>query len=296
MRETLMSNLLDRIASKATLVSDGATGTYLQANGLEPGGCPELMNDTHPEVIREMARGYFEAGSNLVETNSFGGNRYMLNKYGHGDRVEELNRKGAELARSVAPEGCFVVGSIGPTGEFLEPTGVATEEEMYSVFCEQVRGLAAGGVDGICIETMSEGGEISLAIKAAKETSGLPVLATLTFDKGPRGYFTMMGVTPADGAVQLAEAGADVVGTNCGLAIEHLLEIVTAMRGATDRPILTHVNAGIPQIVGKDIVYPDTPEHMADRMPQMIEAGANIVGGCCGTSPDHVRAFVKSLQ
>ncbi len=290
-----MSNLLDRIATKATLVSDGATGTYLQANGLEPGGCPELMNDTHPEVIRQMARNYFEAGSNLVETNSFGGSRYMLKKYGHGDRVEEFNRKAAELARSVAPEGCFVVGSIGPTGEFLEPTGVATEEEMYSAFCEQVRGLAAGGVDGICIETMSDVGEISLAIKAAKEVAGLPVIATLTFDKGPRGYFTMMGVTPADGATQLAEAGADVVGTNCGLAIEHLVEIVTAMREVTDRPILTHVNAGIPRIVGKDIVYPDTPEHMADRMPQMVEAGANIIGGCCGTSPDHVKAFVKSL-
>lgn len=296
MLKILMSVLLDRIAADKTLVSDGATGTYLQTNGLEPGGCPELMNDTHPEVIRQMARNYFDAGSNLVETNSFGGNRYMLKKYGQGERVEELNRKGAELARSVAPEGCFVVGSIGPTGEFLEPNGVATEAEMYSVFCEQARSLAAGGVDGFCVETMSDVGEISLAIKAAKETTGLPVAATLTFDKGPRGYFTMMGVTPADGAMRLAEAGADVVGTNCGLAIEHLLEIVVAMRGATDRPILTHVNAGIPKIVGKEIVYPDSPEQMAKHIPQMVEAGANIVGGCCGTGPDHVRAFVKSLK
>ena len=163
-----MSTLLERIAAGDTLVSDGATGTYLQAHGLEPGGCPELMNDTHPEVIQQMARDYYDAGSDLVETNSFGGNRYMLAKYGQGDRVEELNSKGAELARSVAPEGCFVIGSIGPTGEFLEPTGVATEAEMYAAFCEQVRGLAAGGVDGFCVETMSDVGEISLAIKAVK--------------------------------------------------------------------------------------------------------------------------------
>ena len=291
-----MSNLLDRIITDKILVSDGACGTYLQANGLEPGGCPELMNDTHPKVIRQMAKNYFEAGSNLVETNSFGGNRYMLKKYGHGERVEELNRKGAELARSVAPEGCFVVGSIGPTGEFLEPNGVVTEEEMYSVFCEQARGLAAGGVDGFCIETMSDVAETSLAIKAAKDITGLPVSATLTFDKGPRGYFTMMGITPANGALQLAEAGADIVGTNCGLAIEHLLEIIVAMREVTDQPILTHINAGIPKIVGKEIVYPDSPEHMAKYMPQMVEAGANVIGGCCGTGPDHVRAFVSSLR
>ena len=153
-----------------------------------------------------------------------------------------------------------------------------------------------GGADAIVIETMPALEEASIAIRAARENSNLTVMATMTFDKGPRGYFTMMGVTPADGARRLAEAGAAVVGTNCGLAIEHLLEIVVAMRGATDRPILTHVNAGIPRIVGKEIVYPDSPEHMAKHMPQMGEAGASIVGGCCGTGPNHVRAFVKSLK
>ena len=291
-----MSALLDRIQSGGVLLSDGATGTYLQANGLEPGGCPELMNDTHPDVVRQMAANYFAAGSDMVETNSFGGSRYMLAKYDVGDRVEELNRKGAELARAAAPEGCFVLGSIGPTGEFLEPNGTATEDEMYEVFCEQVRGLAAGGVDAVCIETMSDLDETILALRAAKDTAGIPVITTMTFDKGPRGYFTMMGVTPAAAAEKLGEAGADIVGSNCGLPIEALIDIIADMRGATSLPILTHINAGIPNIVSGEIVYPDTPDHMASEMPKVIEAGANIVGGCCGTSPEHVQAFARELK
>lgn len=291
-----MTPLLDRLQAQELLISDGATGTYLQMHGLEPGGCPEEFNLSQPEIIRQMASDYFAAGSDMVETNSFGGSRYMLKKYDFGNRVEEFNRLAAEHARSAAPEGHFVLGSIGPTGEFLEPNGTATEEEMYDAFCEQVRGLAAGGVDAFCIETMSDVGEISLAIRAAKETTGLPVIATMTFDKGPRGYFTMMGITPAAAAERLAAAGADVVGSNCGLAIEHLIDIISAMRAATDKPILTHINAGIPRIENKEIVYPDTPEHMAESMSQVVEAGANIIGGCCGTGPDHVRAFVRGLK
>lgn len=290
-----MSKLLERLAAGEILVSDGATGTYLQANGLEPGGCPEEFNDSHPDVVRQMAANYFAAGSNMVETNSFGGSRYMLAKYGHGDRVEELNRKGAELARQAAPEGCFVLGSIGPTGEFLVPNGTATEGEMYDVFCEQSRGLAAGKVDAFCVETMSDLGETVLAVRAAKETTGLPVVATMTYDRGPRGLFTMFGVTPAGAAEKLSEAGADIVGSNCGIKIEDMIDIISEMRKATDRPILTHVNAGIPRIEDGEILYPDSPEHMASFMSRMIEAGANIVGGCCGTSPDHVRAFVKAV-
>jgi len=291
-----MSKLLERLAAGEILISDGATGTYLQQNGLEPGGCPEEFNDSHPDVVRQMAANYFDAGSDMVETNSFGGSRYMLKKYDHGERVEEFNRKGAELAREAAPEGRFVLGSIGPTGEFLEPNGTATEDEMLEVFSEQARGLAAGSVDAFCIETMSDMAEISLAIRAAKETTGLPVIATLTYDRGPRGYFTMMGITPENGAAQLAEAGADVVGSNCGIAIEDMIEIIRKMRSATDRPILTHVNAGIPKIENGEIVYPDTPDHMAGQMPQLVEAGANVVGGCCGTGPGHVSAFVRALR
>ena len=291
-----MSDFLEQIQQGRVLISDGATGTYLQQHGLEAGGCPEVLNADAPEVVRGMAAAYFEAGSQMVETNSFGGSRYMLAKYGFGERVEELNRLGAELARSVAPPGRFVLGSIGPTGEFLEPNGTATEAEMYDVFAEQARGLAAGGVDAFCVETMSDLAECTLAIRAAKEVSGLPVVATMTFDKGPRGFFTMMGITPAGAAEQLAAAGADLVGSNCGIAIEHMIEIITDMRAATGTPILTHINAGIPRIESGQIVYPDTPEMMADCIPRVVAAGANIVGGCCGTSAEHVRAFVEACR
>ncbi|MAV36387.1 MAG: methionine synthase [Planctomycetaceae bacterium] len=288
-----MTDFLDQIRQGRVLISDGATGTYLQQHGLEAGGCPEEFNASRPEVVRGMAEGYFQAGAQMVETNSFGGSRYMLAKYGFGERVEELNRLGAELARSAAPTGRYVLGSIGPTGEFLEPNGTATEAEMLEVFTEQARGLAAGGVDAFCVETMSDLAECTLAIRAAKQTTDLPVVATMTFDRGPRGFFTMMGVTPAAAAKQLSEAGADLVGSNCGIAIDHMVEIIAAMREATDTPILTHINAGIPRIESGRIVYPDTPEMMAECLPRVIEAGANVVGGCCGTSTEHVHAFAR---
>ena len=291
-----MSQFLERVHSGNVFISDGATGTYLQEHGLEAGGCPEEFNSTNADTIRQMAGEYFQAGSDMVETNSFGGSRYMLKKYNFGDQVTEFNRLAAEHARAAAPEGSYVLGSIGPTGEFLEPNGEATEEEMFAAFAEQSRALAAGGADAFCVETMSDMSETALAIRAAKDSTGLPVVATLTFDKGPRGYFTMMGITPEGAAEQLTEAGADVVGSNCGIAIEQMIEIVAAMRSATELPILTHINAGIPKIVHGKIVYPDTPEHMAQLMPKVVEAGANIVGGCCGTSPKHVRAFVQALR
>ncbi len=291
-----MNKLLERIATGEILISDGATGTYLQDHGLDAGGCPEEFNANQPEVVRQMAADYFAAGSDMVETNSFGGSRYMLKKYGHGERVEEFNRLAAQLARDAAGEERFVLGSIGPTGELLEPNGTATEQEMFEAFAEQARGLEAGGVDAVCIETMSDFGEITLAIRATKEATSLPVVATMTFDKGPRGYFTMMGVTPAAAAERLSEVGADVVGSNCGIGIEQMIEVITAMRTATDKPILTHVNAGIPEIQKGQIVYPETAEYMASQIFKMVDAGAQIVGGCCGTGPDYILAFAGVLR
>ena len=278
------------------MVSDGATGTYLQSHGLEPGGCPEEFNRTHPEIVQGMARAYFAAGSEMVLTNSFGANRFMLGKYGHGEKVSELNRLAAEHARSQSPDGGFVVGSVGPTGEFLEPLGEVTEEEMLDAFVEQVTALEAGGADGVVIETMTAVEETRLAIRAAREHTGLAVLSTMVFDKGPRGFFTMMGITPERSVKELLDAGADVVGTNCGNGVDLMVELARDLRGATDAPLLVHSNAGIPLMVHGEIVYPESPDYMAKRFNDLADLGINIIGGCCGTGPEHIRTFSESLK
>ena len=285
-----------RLSTGGLIVSDGATGTYLQAHGLEPGGCPEEFNLSHPEVVRGMAQAYFGAGSEIVLTNSFGANRFMLGKYGHGDKVSEVNRLAAEHARSQAPQGGFVIGSIGPTGEFLEPLGEVTEEEMLAAFVEQVTALETGGADGVVIETMTAVEEARLAIRAAREHTKLAVLSTMVFDKGPRGFFTMMGVTPERSVKELIDAGADVVGTNCGNGSDLMVELARDLRQATDAPLLVHSNAGIPSMVQGEIVYPETPDYMAERFNELARLGINIIGGCCGTGPEHIRVFAESLR
>jgi 5-methyltetrahydrofolate--homocysteine methyltransferase len=289
-------SILERLDRGDVLISDGATGTYLQRHGLEPGGCPEELNASQPETVQGMAREYFEAGSDMVLTNSFGANSFMLRKYGHGDRVRELNRLAAEHARSQASPGAYVVGSVGPTGEFLEPLGPVSEAEMLDAFTEQVTALEEGGADAVAIETKTATEEAVLAIRAAKENTALAVISTMIFDKGPRGYFTMMGVTPEQCVSELSAAGADVVGTNCGNGIEKMVEIAEQMRAATDGYLAVHSNAGIPAIVQGRIVYPETPEFMVDGFRKLYDLGVNIIGGCCGTGPDHIRELSRALR
>lgn len=294
--QTTELTILERLGRGDLLVADGATGTYLQQHGLEPGGCPEAFNLTQPEIIRQMAADYFAAGSDFVLTDTFGANRYMLKKYGHGDKVREINRTAARLARSVAPPGKYVIGSMGPTGEFLEPLGVVPEREMYEAFVEQATALEEGGADGVDIETMTAIEESVLAVRAAKENTRLAVFATMVFDKGPRGFFTMMGVTPERAARELKAAGADVVGTNCGNGIEVMIEIAKRIRAATDGPVMVKSNAGIPAIIKGKIVYPEGPEWMAERFKTLAELGVNVIGGCCGTGPDHVAALCRAVR
>lgn len=288
--------ILDRLAAGETLIFDGATGTYLQNNGLEPGGSPELMNANSPEVVIGMSKQYFDAGSDIVLTNSFGGNRYMLDRYGVGDRMFELNRLAAEHARAAAPEGKYVAGSIGPTGEFIEPLGTATEDELYEIFTQMSKAFEAGGADAVVIETQLAIEETAIAVRAAKENTGLVVMATMVFDKGPRGYFTMMGVTPEQAVEGLEEAGADVVGTNCGLGIEKMVEIATRMRAVTDKYLLVQSNAGMPVIRKGETCYLDTPEYMAKHYRELADLPINILGGCCGTTADHIRALIQSVR
>ena len=196
--EAAVSGILDRLKAGEVLISDGGTGTYLQGKGLRQGESPEAWNLSHPDLIQGMAADYFAAGSDMVETNSFGCNPFVLTKHGLGDRLEELNRLAAQHARLAAPPGRYVIGSVGPTGEFLEPIGAVSVEAMYEGFVRQVKALAEGGADAICAETMTSLEEACLAVKAAKAHTNLAVMAPMTFDKGPRGNFTMMGVSPED--------------------------------------------------------------------------------------------------
>jgi len=288
--------ILDRLAAGETLIFDGATGTYLQNNGLEPGGSPELMNASDPDTIQGMAKHYFDAGSDIVLTNTFGGNKFMLKRYGAEEQLFELNRTAAELARAAAPEGKYVAGSIGPTGEFIEPLGTATEDELYDTFAEMSKAFEAGGADAVMIETQLAIEEAAIAVRAAKENTGLVVMATMVFDKGPRGYFTMMGVTPEQAVEGLEEAGADIVGTNCGNGIEKMVEIATRMRAVTDKYLVVQSNAGLPVIRNGETCYLETPEFMAEHYRKLADLPINILGGCCGTTADHIRALVETVR
>lgn len=292
-----MATLLERIRHGDRLLFDGAMGTMLQARGLQPGECPELWNVTHPDVVRAVAEAYFAAGSDVIETNTFGGNRIKLREYGLEDRVAELNEAGARLAKDAAGAGRYVAASVGSTGRFLEDEGgEATETELYDAFTEQIAALAAGGADAICVETMLSTLEAAQAVRAGKAL-GLPVFATFTFARGKAGFRTLMGATPARVAEEMIAAGADAVGANCGGGIAELLEVVREFHAAApETPLLIQPNAGLPVLVDGSTVFNETPEDMAARVPDLLAAGAALIGGCCGTTPAHIAAMGKVLK
>jgi 5-methyltetrahydrofolate--homocysteine methyltransferase len=288
--------LRQRLASGQPLISDGATWTYLRRHGLASWACPELFNVTHPEVIQTMARDYFAAGSDMVLTNSFGGNRFLLGKYGYGDRVPELNMLAAQHARREAAAAHYVIGSVGPTGELLHPLGRVSQADMFEAFTEQVTALEAGGADGVVIETMRLLEEAVLAIQAARAHTQLVVIATMVFEKRLDGFRTMTGASPQEVVRELQAAGAEVVGANCGTGIDDMVELGRQIREATDGYTLIHSNAGIPSIQNAEIVYPESPDYMAPRFKALADMGMTIIGGCCGTEPDHIRALAHAVR
>jgi len=274
------------------LVSDGAWGTFLQQKGLKPGESPELWCVDRPDDVYDIAKGYIDAGADMVQANSFGGSSYKLQHYGLADRVSEINEAAAAISRRAAGDDKWVIASIGPTGEMLVTEDV-TEEELYEAFKTQAIALEKGGADAACIETMSDIGEAVQAIKAVKENTKMEAICTFTFERTVKGdYRTMMGTDPATAVKACVAAGADIVGTNCGNGIDRMIEIVTAMRAANkDIPILVHANAGLPINVDGVDTFPDTPEIMANLSPGLVKAGANVIGGCCGSTPAHINAM-----
>ena len=293
-----MVSILARLAQGEILVSDGAMGTFLHAQGLGPRECPESWCVTRPVVVEGVASAYLAAGADMVETNSFGGNSFRLGQYQLSDRAREFNVAAATLARKAAGATAYVAASVGPTAQFAkEEGGKASREQLRESFAEQMKALAEGGADALCIETLSSLIEATEAIRAAKEVSDLPVFCTFTFDRKKRGFFTMMGVTPEQAARSAMEAGADVIGANCGNGIENMIEITRQMRAASSGvPILIHANAGMPVMEDGKAVFKETPAFMASRVEELIRAGANIIGGCCGTTPDHIAAIKSAVR
>ncbi len=293
-----MKSLLERVSGGEVLISDGAMGTFLQAKGLKPGECPESWCLSHPDVVRGIAEAYIAAGADVVETNSFGGTSYKLKEFGLADQVRAFNIAAARLAKEAMGDKGYVAASVGPTGQIVEDEGGnRSGQELYEAFREQVMALAEGGADALCIETMSSLIEAVQAIRAAKENTRLPVICTFTFEPGQRGFRTMMGVDPARAAREAVAAGADIVGANCGNGIANMIAITTEMRAAVpNTPILIHANAGMPVFEGGKTVFKETPADMAARVAELITAGANIIGGCCGTTPEHIAAMAAAAR
>lgn len=287
----------DVLEQGGPIMADGAMGTMLFAAGLQFGDPPEVWNLTAPEIVRRIHRGYLDAGSQIIMTNTFGGNRLRMALHGNDKRVDELNRTAAILARAevtAAGGTALVAGDIGPTGEILAPLGTLDYDIAVDVFREQAASLIAGGVDLIWVETMSDLTEIKAAIEGVRRASpSIALIATMTFDTRGR---TMMGVTPEDAATSLLAWGADAVGGNCGNGPDELVPVIARMRAvAPDAVLVAKSNAGMPELVDMRAVYKAEPAVMASFATEFRAAGATIVGACCGSTPAHLRAMTDSL-
>ena len=285
-----MLDILSLIAG-GPVILDGGWGTQLQLRGLEVGAHPDIWNLTMPEKVEQVARAYVEAGSQVILTNTFGATTFTLTKHGYGDKVAEINRAGVEISkRATSGTPTKVFASMGPTGVMLM-MGEVNPEQLYDAFLEQAAAIASAGADAIVVETMSDPTEAELAVKAAKST-GLPVAVSFVFDSGKNLDRTMMGTTPEQVVQRMTDAGADIIGSNCGQGIDGFIPICRRMRAVTALPIWMKANAGLPEIVDGNTVYRQSPEAFAEKARELIEAGANFIGGCCGTTPDFIRALV----
>lgn len=291
-----MESILSYLTSGRILLSDGAWGTMLQNLGLQTGDCPEQWNLTQPHLVEEVATAYINAGSQLILTNTFGASPFKLDSYGLRDKTKEINKQGVLISRQAAGDNAYVAASVGPTGKFLQPLGEVSENEMLDAFCEQISGQAEGGADAILIETMSDIGEALMAVKAAQKETSLPVMVTMTFERGKQGYKTMMGIDIKRAVNVLAEADVSVFGTNCGNGIEQIIEIIAEMRIYTKKPLIAHPNAGLPRLEGDRTIFDQKPEVMASYVADLIKSGAQIIGGCCGTTPEYIKAMAEQIK
>ena len=292
-----VETLLAKLGRGRPLLSDGAIGTMLMDRGLKAGRAPESFNLENAEALEEIARLYFDAGADIVHTNTFGGSGLKLTAHHLGEHVEDINRNAINAVKRVAPEQGIVSMSCGPTGMILKPYGEADPEAVYESFQHQLAIGVDAGADAVTIETMIDIEEAKLAVKAAKSVSdSIPVMVTMTFDETPRGFYTIMGVSIEKAAQGLEAAGVDVVGSNCGNGIEKMVEIAREFSKVTDLPILIQANAGLPELRDGSPVYPETPDFMAGKSEELVDLGVAIIGGCCGTTPDHIRVLRQMID
>jgi len=287
------SPIYARLAAGQLIIGDGAFGTMLQAAGLPAGTMPEAWNVAQPDAVRAVHQAYVAAGADYVTTNSFGANAPRLQDGGLGGRVAELNQLAVELAQEAVAGRAWVAGSVGPTGLLMEPYGPLSVAQAEEIFAEQVAALAEAGVDLFVIETHHDADEACAAVRMARRYSDLPIFCSFAFNKRGR---TMMGLRPAEAAQRVQEAGGTVVGANCGDGPEAVAAALTAFKTATDLPLLAKSNAGIPQVSGEATIWDVTAADMAVQARRFVELGAQIVGGCCGTTPTHIAAIVAALR
>jgi len=276
------------------LVADGAWGTEFFKRGLMQGSPPDEWNLTHPEIVREITRDYVDAGADIVLTNTFGANRFRLEPHGLSDRVGAINAAAAGIAREVAAGKAIVAGDIGPCAKFLS-MGEVTPEELYDAFAEQARALAGAGVDWIVVESMTDVEEMAIAVRAAVETARVPVVASMTYNRTPKGYRTMMGNPPELCVKRAEDAGAALIGANCGSGIEDYVPLAPILRAMTSLPLWVKANAGIPQLVSGKVAYPLNAGEYASYVPALLAAGVDVIGGCCGTDPGFVREIAARV-
>jgi 5-methyltetrahydrofolate--homocysteine methyltransferase len=292
----MTTTVLDLVKERVVLL-DGGMGTELIKNGFPQGESPESWNVEKPEIIKKIHLSYYDAGSDVVLTNSFGGSKIKLASHGLEDKCHELNYAAAQLASAVKPEGKFAAGSLGPTGKFLKPHGEYTEEEFEEAYAVQAKALAEGGVDFLLIETQYDLKEALCALRGARKSSSLPVFVTMTFNRNPKGYFTIMGNSVAQCVEELEAQKVPAIGTNCTLNSADMVDLLEIMREATPLPLIAQANAGQPSLSadGK-VTYSQEVDDYVKYIPQMIKNGASIIGGCCGTDPDYIKRISEIIK
>lgn len=288
----MKTDLLSRISQGKTLVADGATGTVYFSHGLEPGACPEEWNLSRPEIVGQIAENYARAGSDIVHTNTFGGSATKLNEYGLAEKCREINQLGVDIIRKRLGKDVLISGSVGPSGKLLAPYGDVSQDELEAGFKTQIEALISSGVDLLNIETMTSLEEGMIALNIAKGTDArIPVCISFTFNESPKGFNTFMGDGVAEIVQQSTQAGADIIGSNCGNGFETMIAIAEELRKQTTLPLLVQSNAGVPELIDGRLHYNESPEYFAERIHRLLDLNISIIGGCCGTTHEHIAAI-----